>query len=162
MQNLLSSTVCLILLACGDAQIIPRSTSTSPHRSDTAKNMQPRNSESSFPQLASANQERAFPDALLVGTLLKQQDCLRVAPSEGGPSYLIVWPPQVTLETRHGRLKVFDRDNQSAASEGEKIILGGGEVDSSAQILRELRQPLPRNCTGPIWLASGILSSAGE
>jgi hypothetical protein len=161
MLRLLLSSVCLLLLACEDTQPTSESGSPSHRVTGTAKDMMQQTSEPSFPQLAPApdEEERVFPDALLIGTLIQEGGCLRVAPSEGGPSYLIVWPPQVTFEAQGGRLKVIDSENRSAASEGEKITLGGGEIDSSAQILRDLQQPIPQNCAGPLWLASGLVSS---
>lgn len=121
--------------------------------------MQPQTPTFPFPQLAPAEGERVFPQALLSGTLVQEEGCLRVVPSEGGPSYLIVWPPQVTLRAQEGRLKVLDLENQNAASEGEEITLGGGEIERSSQVLEELQQPIPKDCSGPLWLASGLVPS---
>ncbi|HEX2095338.1 MAG TPA: hypothetical protein VHG28_23280 [Longimicrobiaceae bacterium] len=111
-----------------------------------------------FPQLAPAA-EREYPSALLEGTLLLDGGCLRVRASEGGTSYLVVWPPQAELNASSGTVRVLDSHSRVAAQAGGPIRLGGGEVDSSVPVLRALRTPLPTGCPGPLWLASSIVAT---
>jgi hypothetical protein len=110
-----------------------------------------------FPQLAPASSERAFPSALADGTLILEGGCLRL--QEGG--YLILWPPQVSLSRSGESIQVVDAESGKTARVGEKVRLGGGEVQAGAPILNELREPVPDGCPGPYWLASGILSGEG-
>jgi hypothetical protein len=107
-----------------------------------------------FPQLAPATGERSFPSAEIDGTLVLNQGCIRL--QEG--NYLVIWPPRVRLESSGGSIQVIDEENQTTARVGEKVRLAGGEVQTGAPILDELRQPLPSECPGPYWLASGIES----
>lgn len=111
-----------------------------------------------FPQLAPSNGARSFPTALLSGTLIEDRSCLRVRASASNTSYLIIWPPEVTLSASGQPIRVI-RVGGSAAQIGNQIQLGGGPIASlNVPIMRELRQPLPATCPGPYWLASEILA----
>jgi imidazolonepropionase-like amidohydrolase len=118
----------------------------------------PRDRESFFPQLAPATGERAFPEALVEGTLTLSDGCLRIVQGDA-VDYLIIWPPHVRLEVSGGSVRVLDEERRTTAQVGGEVRLGGGEVQISAPILKELRHPLPDECPGPYWLASGILAS---
>jgi hypothetical protein len=53
-----------------------------------------------FPQQAPALGPQAYPAALLEGTLLLENDCLRVVSSyNAGTTYTPIWPPDVILYT---------------------------------------------------------------
>lgn len=110
-----------------------------------------------FPQLIPTNGERAYPAALVEGTLTIVDDCLRVRALEGDTSYLVIWPPHVVLNITNNTIQVTDQENQAVAEVGEVVQLGGGEISSEAPIIQELREPLPATCPGPYWIASGIV-----
>lgn len=110
-----------------------------------------------FPQLTPAKSLRAFPAALLVGTLVEDQGCLRVIASDSNTSYLIIWPPEVSLSAVGQSVRVVAVGG-TAAQVGEQIQVGGGEVAPvGAPIMQELHEPIPPACTGPYWLASGLV-----
>jgi len=158
MSRLLLFSLSLAFIACGD---VPPATESvaSRHEAERNQNMTLPESDTSFPQLSPSEEEEPFPDALISGTLVLEGGCLRLNPSEGGPSYLIVWPSHVTFDTQGDLLRVVDHDNQIAAVPGEQIVLAGGEVDRSSQIMSQLQQPLPSNCQGPLWLAKSLAPS---
>jgi hypothetical protein len=110
-----------------------------------------------FPQLLPANGERAYPQALLEGTLTIINDCLRVQAREGDTSYLIIWPPHVVLNIANNTIQVTDQESEVMAKVGEVVQLGGGEISTEAPMIQELREPLPATCPGPYWIASGIV-----
>lgn len=110
-----------------------------------------------FPQLIPANVERPYLDALVQGTLVIVDDCLRVQVREGDTSYLIIWPPHVVLNITGDAIQVVDQESQAVAQVGEAVELGGGETPSATYLVEELREPLPATCPGPYWLASGIV-----
>ncbi len=109
-----------------------------------------------FPQLTPTTKERAFPEALVEGMLTLNNGCLRVV-QDNQIDYLIIWSPQVRIELSDKSIQVFDEKSQVTAQVGQTVQLGGGQIPTSASILKELRQPLPKNCSGPYWLASGIV-----
>jgi hypothetical protein len=110
-----------------------------------------------FPQLLPANGERAYPEALIEGTLIIDNDCLRVQAREGDTSYLIIWPPHVVLNITNDTIQVTDQESRAVAQVGEAVQLGGGEIFPEAPMVQELREPLPATCSGPYWIASGIV-----
>ena len=54
-------------------------------------------------------------------------------------------------------IQVTDQENQAVAQVGEAVQLGGGEISTEARMIQELREPLPATCSGPYWIASGIV-----
>ncbi len=105
-----------------------------------------------FPQFAPVAGERGDLAALLEGTLVLVDGCLRVAPSRGD-SYLVIWPPEVALRTDGGDVRVVDTEGRIVARVGERIALGVGESKSIEGLGRDPRAPLrevpPARCPGP-------------
>ncbi len=98
-----------------------------------------------MPQLK--QRDAAFMEALLVGELVVDEGCLRVA-SEN-ESYLVIWQADYFLTDNNGRLEILDESGAVIAHGEETIYMGGGEqptVDDA-----ELRQPVPEQCGGPYW-----------
>ena len=110
-----------------------------------------------FPQLLPANGERAYPEALIEGTLIIANDCLRVQAPEGDTSYLIIWPPHVALNITNNMIQLTDQESQAVVQVGDAVQLGGGEISPETEMVQELREPLPAACPGPYWIASGIV-----
>ncbi len=107
-----------------------------------------------MPQLTSRSP--AFMLALLEGTLVVQDGCLRITRDEGS-SHLIVWQPDYFLNSREGTTEILDRNGVVVAQVGEAVRMGGGEVPVEA-FERNLREPLPAACTGPYWVMGEIES----
>lgn len=81
--------------------------------------------------------------------------CLRVR-TTGGPSLLIIWPPEVTLRTAGDAVQVVDATGQVVARVGA-LVLGGGETSSLESL--SLREAPPSRCLGPYWLTGDIVVS---
>lgn len=111
-----------------------------------------------FPQVAAAAGEFADLAALIEGTLVVEDGCLRVARPDRA-SVLIVWPAEATLRTDGGMVRVADGRGRAVAQVGQPVRLGGGELSReaiSALPGRPLRAPLPPNCPAPYWLAARL------
>jgi hypothetical protein len=103
-----------------------------------------------FPQLRA--QRPAYLEALLVGKLILESGCLRIAiePPQS-QSYLVIWEADYFLNDNNGITEVFDQDGLVAARVGDPIRLGGGAVPLSS-FSSELRETIPDRCQGPYWL----------
>jgi hypothetical protein len=91
--------------------------------------------------------------ALLEGTLIVEQGCLRVQPAWEGPSYLVIWQPDYYLTDTAGALEILDRSGAVVARVGEPIRMGGGETSAGvAELSPQLVAPIPPECGGPYWI----------
>jgi hypothetical protein len=87
--------------------------------------------------------------ALLIGTLVEKDGCLRVV--ESGYSHLIIWPYDHTVTTAaDGTLQIHDGSGAVVAQVGDTVRLSGGEVPSA---VRHTPITIPDRCEGPYWLA---------
>jgi hypothetical protein len=111
-----------------------------------------------LPQLASRSP--AFMEALLEGTLVEQDNCLRVT-GAAGYSILIIWQPDYFVNNRDGVVEVLNRDGALVAQVGQTVRMGGGEVPSTC-FEGDLREPLPAGCAGPYWLMGDIETLAAQ
>ena len=109
-----------------------------------------------FPQLRTRS--ATFMEALLVGKLIVKDGCLRVSASERDRGHLIIWQPDYFLNSNEGVIEILDRNGQVVARVGEEIRMGGGEVPLTANLKRQLREPLPEQCEGPYWLMGQLVS----
>ncbi len=149
---LLSSLLSLTTMSC-TPRSDPDSGSLGANQEEASSGDRP---EVFFPQLGPPIGPRAFPEALIQGTLYLSRGCLRVG-AEGEGS-LIIWPPQVQLERNGDSIRLLDESSKVEVEIGQTVRLGGGEIEPGAPILRELREDLPSHCPGPYWLASGLIS----
>jgi len=107
-----------------------------------------------FPQQAPALGPQAYPAASFEGTLVLENDCLRVISSyDGSTIYTPLWPPNVTLHTDVDPVEVRNPDGRVVARVGEPVALGGAG-SFSAEIFDNLRAPIPKNCLEPYWYAA--------
>ncbi|HEY0604692.1 MAG TPA: hypothetical protein VGD58_17370 [Herpetosiphonaceae bacterium] len=109
-----------------------------------------------FPQQAAVEGDRAVMEALTVGMLLVDNSCLRLM-QPGQPSYLIVWPPDVTLDLTQDFIQVRTKTGRLVAQVGSMVQMSGGVVDSVAN--QALSQPLPAECPGPYWIVGDEIGS---
>lgn len=109
-----------------------------------------------FPQLRA--RRPAYMEALLVGKLIIEAGCLRIAiePPES-QSYLVIWEADYFLNDNNGITEVLDRHGRVAARVDDPISLGGGGVPLSS-FSSELREPIPDRCQGPYWLMGEFAS----
>lgn len=106
-----------------------------------------------FPQQAPEPQRDAA-NAYISGKLVEVDGCLRVVTGSSGTSYLILWPPDVSLDTESGTTRVLDKADQVVVQVGDEVFISGGEIptSSSSWLSKQLREPLPDACPGPYWL----------
>jgi hypothetical protein len=112
-----------------------------------------------FPQFRMRSS--AFMEALLQGRLVLQNGCLRVVAGDLESGYLVIWQTDYFLNNNAGALEILNRDGQVVARVGQEIALGGGEVPLTAELERNLREPLAGECQGPYWLMGEIASAGG-
>lgn len=142
-------TSMLGITACGIGGPAPSTTRTSVVPSPSATVY--------FPQQDPARLEQGRMAALLSGSFVNDTNCLRVNTDIGGTSYLIAWPPDVSLHVENNLVEIRNGDGQVVAREGERVRFGGGEVQGS-RLAGLLRKPLSNQCPGPYWLVGDILA----
>ena len=101
-----------------------------------------------MPQLIARS--AAFMMALAVGPLEVKDGCLRLG------DYLVIWQPDYFLNDNRGKLEIIDRSGKVVARVGEETRMSGGEIPLSAELVRQLRTPIPDRCSGPYWLMGQI------
>ena len=109
-----------------------------------------------FPQLRMRS--AAFMEALLEGTLVLQDGCLRVRDDDGDEGYLIIWQVDYYVNSNAGTVEILDQNGQVVARVGEVIRMGGGEVQMTEELRQQLREPLPDQCPGPYWLMGELVT----
>lgn len=95
--------------------------------------------------------------ALLVGTLEKEDGCLRVKSQDSDVSYLLVWPPDSSAESSEDTVRVVTglvtgNRQEVVLNIGEVVRLGGGtttRLDKSLSVAA--------NCPGPYWVVGGVV-----
>lgn len=87
-----------------------------------------------------------------IGQLVVINGCLRLNLVGTDISYVLVWPPEFSLDTENAEVQVFDGDGQVAARLGEEVYVSGGEVRSIELLSENVRQQLPPGCLGPYWM----------
>lgn len=100
--------------------------------------------------------ETVYPDALAWGTLVLEDNCLRLkSHSPFGDSSLLIWPYGYTLIIDGNEIHVVDNHGQVVANLGDSIKVGGGRTTLEV-VEKYIGETLPDNCTGPYWLVSGV------
>ncbi len=139
----------LTLVACG----APLGATPSPGPAGGSRGSATPTSAVAFPQFAPVAGERGDLAALLEGTLTLVDDCLRVTLRSDND--LIIWPPEVTLRTDGGDIRVIDTAGRVVARVGEEVRLSGGQLKTVGG--QGLREAPPARCPGPYWLTGEIL-----
>ncbi|MCZ7671809.1 MAG: hypothetical protein M5U34_34105 [Chloroflexi bacterium] len=100
-----------------------------------------------MPQLK--QRDVAFMDALLIGELVVEEDCLRIHDSNTDESTLVIWQADYFLNDNHGIVEIVDETGTVVARVGEMVYMGGGEQATVNN--DELRESIPEQCGGPYW-----------
>jgi len=93
----------------------------------------------------------------LPGQLVVKDGCLRIIPRGEEAGYLIIWQPDYFLNDNQGTLEVWDRDGNVVARVGQEITLGLAGLPGDSQVEAFLREHLPAQCPGPVWLMSRVV-----
>lgn len=114
---------------------------------------QPPESAGSIPALPELREpSNAFMEALLSGTLIDQSGCLRVSPDGKQPGHLLIWQPGYGARRTGDRLEIVDSTGKVVARVGEPLRTGGGQVQLTDALRKQLKAPLDAACVGPYWL----------
>jgi hypothetical protein len=107
-----------------------------------------------FPRLKPVQEPRPFPQALATGVLERHGPCIYLRDMRDSTRRLVIWNSHIQLQ---GDL-VVDSAARQQVKIGALVRLGGGAVVANADIMEELQAPIPADCPGPYWLASGIVA----
>ena len=102
-----------------------------------------------FPQLKMRSGE--FMESLMTGELILEDCYLRV------DQELIIWQPDYFVNNNDGVIEILDRNGEAVARVGERVSMGGGEIEPIEHINKLLKEPLPQDCEGPYWLMGEIV-----
>jgi hypothetical protein len=105
-----------------------------------------------FPQQEEVDGEREAMTAQIFGTLVVVENCIRVNVDESDTSYLLVWPPDFTLDTEMGVIQILDKDGKVVAHVGDKVQIDGGEVRSLSVFSESMQERIPSSCSAPYWI----------
>lgn len=90
------------------------------------------------------NPQEAVMEALMIGELKLEGNCLRVENS------LVIWPYGFSLVTEDGKMLVKDEAGNVVAEVGKEVKMGGGEV---RELHGDLESMTEHGCDGPYWIA---------
>jgi len=96
----------------------------------------------------------AYPQALLQGTLVLEDGCLRVIPADGGESNLIIWPYGYSFDINGNKIQILNDKNQPVAIVGDYVFVGGGLQSQENLEKVYLSQSIPDRVKGPYRLAA--------
>jgi hypothetical protein len=107
-----------------------------------------------FPRLKPVQEPRPFPQALTTGILERHGRCVYLRDMRDSTRRLVIWNSHIEPQGDF----VVDSASRQQVKIGALISLGGGAVVANAAIMQELQAPIPADCPGPYWLASGIVA----
>lgn len=82
--------------------------------------------------------------------ILTDNGCLRLKTVEDHPAFLLIWPPDYSLNTEGDLVRVLNEKGQLAAEVGDYVEVGGGSTSLDVVPIPEsLRQKLPERCAPP-------------
>ena len=109
-----------------------------------------------FPQLKPTQPPAPSMEAIIDGTLVLDGRCIHIQALD--TRYLLIWEPSVRIFGSGGAaVRMVDPKNQINSFIGEHVRVSGGGVNRSSPLLDGLYEPLPIECPGPYWLASGFV-----
>jgi hypothetical protein len=106
--------------------------------------------------------ERVVWEAELIGELVVERGCLRVARSNADTSYLPIWPPVFTLRIEANAVLLLDGAGDVVAGVGADVRVSGGEVRSAERLDERVRDMLKADCAGPYWVVGSEVGRAGD
>ena len=105
-----------------------------------------------FPRQEYVEGPREMMAAELVGDLVLRDGCLHIKSLYGDTSYLPLWPAEFTVSLDDDGFPVVMNGQQEIVGRvGEEIYMGGGEASANA-MLACVREQLPNECGGKVWV----------
>jgi hypothetical protein len=105
-----------------------------------------------FPRQEKTDGERAVMEALVRGTLVLVDNCIRVQYDEVGINYLLIWPPDFSISFENGTIEIVNEDGKIVASLGDNVQMGGGEIKLLSLLDKSIQEQVPPQCPGPYWI----------
>jgi hypothetical protein len=80
--------------------------------------------------------------------------CPRIISESGMTDYLLIWPPDYSLEITDKLVEISNREGKLVAREGDDLVVSGGPIPHSwgSDQYRRLYYEVPGDCFGPYWI----------
>ena len=146
--RLLFLALFLAMTACtsaADSSLQPSENHPSVTASDTSKTI-------FFPRQEKTDGERAVMEALIYGTLVLADNCIRVDYDEAEVSYLLIWPPDFDISIENGTIEILNGDGEIVAHIGDRVRISGGEIHLLSMLDKPVQEQVPPQCIAPYWI----------
>lgn len=101
--------------------------------------------------------------ALYEGELVLTEGCLRIQGSEGGESYVAVWPFEFDYRTQGDRVEILDGEDGVVVRVGDQVRVSGGEIGTpSPELFNEVVVTGTYGCPGKYWIVNSDVESLGQ
>ncbi len=97
--------------------------------------------------------------ALMEGTLVEVDGCLRLTDNSYPNGFLIIWPYDSDIRVSDDRIEVINGEGQPVARVGQPLRAGGGAIENSRGMdsLDEVIPGMPIDgCEGPYWVSADL------
>jgi hypothetical protein len=104
-------------------------------------------------------------EALMEGTLVEVDGCLRIEDGHYAAGWLVLWPFGSDIRVADNRIEVINEDGKPVARVGKWMRAGGGAVENSRGMngLNEMIPGMPIDgCPGPYWIAAPLETMAEQ
>jgi hypothetical protein len=159
---MLGKTICLATFAL--MLIVTGCTATQKPSSTSNENVAPTTApvpsiQIFFPRQEETKGERAVMEALISGTLVLADNCIRVDPVDSDDSYLLIWPPDFDVSLENGKIAILNGDGEILAHIGDKVYIGGGGIPSPSVYDQVIQEQVPPQCTKPYWIIGDVFTT---
>ena len=97
--------------------------------------------------------------ALLEGTLVEVDGCLRIEDGHYADGWLVIWPFGSDIRVADDGIEVIDEEGKPVARVGERLGAGGGAIENTRgmESINEMIPGMPiEGCRGPYWVAAPL------
>ncbi len=95
---------------------------------------------------------RAWMDALILGTLVLVDNCIRVDSEVAKTSYLLIVPPDFSFSVENKQINILNANGEIVAHIGDRARISGGEINSLSKVDKFIQAQIPSQYTGPYWI----------
>ena len=92
------------------------------------------------------------PEALVRGTLVLTDNCIRLERDKSLANYLLIWPPDFNIRFENSAVEIVNEDGKIVASLGDDVEMGGGEIHLLSLLDGFIQEQVPPQCPGPYWM----------
>jgi hypothetical protein len=97
--------------------------------------------------------------ALMEGTLVEANGCLRIEDDHYADGWLVLWPFGSDIRVADDRIEVINEDGNTVARVGDRLRAGGGAVENACGV-ESINEKIPgmpiEGCPGPYWVAAPL------